>query len=141
MSQISNAQLTDRSLVSSQVYFPVENARCSIGAGHALEFNPPPCRFLFQCNFAEQLRRTASEGNEIYPQILQPIQIAIGSQFGIEDQLCRISTSPLFPEIHEAQNLVILILLAQLGVGIAEDTIACILSQKSQDALLAPAAF
>ena len=46
---------------------------------------------------------------------------------------------PLLPERHEAEDLVIPLVLAQLGIGVAEDTGLGVLSQEGQDPLLAPA--
>jgi hypothetical protein len=46
----------------------------------------------------------------------------------------------LFPEGHELEDFIILLVLAQLPVGIAEDTAIGILCQESQDTFLASAA-
>ena len=47
----------------------------------------------------------------------------------------------LFPEFDELQDFVVLLILAEVGVGVTEDTRLGVLGQKSEDSLLAAASF
>ena len=49
-------------------------------------------------------------------------------------------SGPLLPELHEAEDLVVLLVLAQSGVGVAEHVGLGVLGQEGQDPLLPAAA-
>ena len=61
----------------------------------------------------------------------------MGRQLGIEDEFFGQAAGALFPEGDEAEDLVVLLVLAQFPGGVAEDTCVSILGQESEDALLA----
>ena len=58
--------------------------------------------------------------------------MGVGGELGIEDQFLGQDAGALLPEVHEAENLVGLVGLAQLGVGIAEDAAVGILGEEGQ---------
>ena len=60
----------------------------------------------------------------------------MGGQFRVEDQLLGQVARALLPELDEAEDLVVLFVLAQLTIGIAEHTGVGVLGEESQDPLL-----
>jgi hypothetical protein len=70
------------------------------------------------------------------PQAIELVELGVGRQLGIEDQLLRISPRPVLPEPSETEDLVVLFALAERAVGVAEDTGRGILYEESQDAFL-----
>ncbi len=67
-------------------------------------------------------------------------QVFVGGQFRVEDQLLGQTTASLPPELEEAEDFVVLLVLAQLGVGVTEDPPVVVLGEEGEDSLLAPAA-
>ena len=70
---------------------------------------------------------------------VQLVQVGIGRQLGVEDEFLGQMAGPLLPELDEAEDLIVLLVLAQLPVGIAEDAGIGVLGQERQHSLL-PAA-
>jgi hypothetical protein len=70
---------------------------------------------------------------------VQFIELGIGRQLGVEDQLLRQAAGPLLPELDKAEDLIIALILSQFGIGIAEDSGIGILRQERQHSLLLPA--
>jgi hypothetical protein len=62
--------------------------------------------------------------------------MAIGRQPGVKDQFFGKLPRSFPPELDESQNLLILIVLAQLSIGIAENPLLGILGQKGQNPFL-----
>ena len=86
-------------------------------------------------SFGER-RRSVMNWN---PQPVQLVELGVGRQLGVEDQFLGVPPGPLLPEPDEAEDLVVLLVLAQLAVGIAEDAGLGVLGQEGQHPLLPPA--
>ena len=67
---------------------------------------------------------------------LSSVQVGVGGQLGVEDQFLGQLAGALLPELDESQDLVVLLVLAELGVGVAEDAAVGVLGEEGQDALL-----
>ncbi len=63
----------------------------------------------------------------------------MSGQLGVEDQLLRKATGPLVPEIDEADDLIVLLILPQFPVGVAENARLRVLGQECQHPLLTSA--
>jgi len=61
----------------------------------------------------------------------------IGGELGVENEVLRRFAVLALPEVDEAENLVGLLTLANIGVGIAEDLGIGVLGQEGEDAGLA----
>jgi len=73
--------------------------------------------------------------------LVESIEVGVGGELGVKDQLLRKGSRACFPKVDEAEDLVMLIAFSNLGIGVAKDAGVGILSQKRQDALLPSAAF
>ena len=67
------------------------------------------------------------------------LEVGVGRQLGVEDQFLGEMAGALLPELDEAEDLVILLVLAQFPVGVAEDARLRVLGQECQHPLLASA--
>src|SRR5262245_6011732 len=66
--------------------------------------------------------------------------MGIGGQLGIEDEFFGQPSGTLLPELNEAEDLVSLLILTNLGIRVAEDALPLILREKRQNAFLTAAA-
>jgi hypothetical protein len=89
----------------------------------------------------EQLRASSPERDEPNALLIQAIQVRVGRQPRVKDQFLRQSARAFLPETNEGENLVILLVLAEIAVGVAEETLLAVLGQKREDSLLPTASF
>src|SRR5262249_17809715 len=73
------------------------------------------------------------------PHAVELTEPRVGRQLGVEDKLFGKPGGPLLAELDEAKNLVILLVAAQLAVGIAEHSGVGVVGQEREYPLLAPA--
>ena len=139
MAQVGDGQLADRAVVVLQRDPPVQDAGRLVGAGDALQLDPPPGRRRGPGHLVEQLLGAASQRDELNPHPVQLVEVGIGRQLGVEDQLLGETAGALLPEVDEAEDLVVLLVLPQLAVGVAEDARLGVLGQEGQHSLLAAA--
>ena len=88
-------------------------------------------------SFGEQLGRAPAQGEEGDAGGIEPVEPGVGGELGVEDEVLRRLAVLALPEIDEAEDLVGLLALANIGVGVAEHLGIGILGQKDQDAGLA----
>ena len=112
----------------------------AILAGGDIELDHPPGRARQQNDVLENLRRPAPERDERNAHRVQPCQLRLCRQPGVEDDLARRFAVRFFPERDEAEDLLRLLSLAEIRVGITEGPAFGILGQEDQDARLAAAA-
>ena len=62
--------------------------------------------------------RATAQGDELNSQPIEHIQLGVGRQLGIEDQFFGISPSPFLPKLDEAEDLIVLLALAQFAVSV-----------------------
>ena len=139
MTQVGDRYLAERAVVIGQGDPPIEDARMRVLPRDPLQLDPSPRRRRRLVDLPHQTLRAAAQSDEVDPQAVELIELGVGRQLGIEDQLFGIPPRPFLPESGEVKDLVILVILAQFPVGIAEDASRGILHQESQDALLPPA--
>ena len=68
--------------------------------------------------------------------LLEPIELLIGGELGVEDQMLRRLAMLTRPKPDEAEDLLGLFALADIGVRIAEDLAIGILGQEGENARL-----
>jgi hypothetical protein len=73
------------------------------------------------------------------PPLVEFVQIGVGRELGVEDELAGKLSGVLLPELDKPQDLVVLVGFAHFGIGRAEDTGVGIPGEEGQEALL-PAA-
>jgi hypothetical protein len=64
----------------------------------------------------------------------------VRGQARVEDKFLGPVASSFLPELGETQDFIVLLVLAYLGVGVAEDLPVGVAGEKGQDSFLAPAA-
>ena len=136
MPKVGDGQLSDGTFVIVEDDPPVEDARGLVDAGNALQFDSSPGRCRRRGNLVEQPLGPSSQGDERDLHPVQFVEIRISCQLGIEDQFLGKATGPLLPELDEAKDLIVLLVLAQLAVGVAEDAGVGVLGQERQHTLL-----
>jgi len=138
MSQILDDDLAKGALIVPQLDRAVQNPWGLIDSRDSLKLNSPPGRNRLLVNLPQPLGRPSPERNEANPHPIEPIQMAIGCQLGVKDQLLRKFARSLPPELDESKDLLILLVLPQLSIGIAKHPFFSILSQEGQNPLLPP---
>ncbi len=83
-------------------------------------------------DLAEQRGRASPQGNKVDALPVEPTEIAIGGQAGIENQLPGPLAGALLPKGDKIQNGVILLVLTQTGVGIAKHLGVGVLREEGQ---------
>jgi hypothetical protein len=71
---------------------------------------------------------------------IERVQVCVGGELAVEDQLLRQRPGARLPELDEAQDFIVLLILAQIRIGIAEHLLLRILGEEDEDAFLAAAA-
>ena len=136
MTQIGDGHLTHRAFVIGQSDPPIEDSRMRVLPRDTLQLDPPPRGTRCLVDFPHQPLGAPAQGDELDPQPVELIELGVGRQLGVEDQFLGILPGPFLPEPDEAEDLVVLLVLAQFAVGVAEDAGVGVLRQEGQDALL-----
>ena len=111
---------------------------CRVLPRDPLQLDPSPRRLRRLVDLPHQPRGAPAQRDELNPQPVELVELGVGRQLGIEDQFFRISPRPFLPEPDEAEDLIVLLILAQFTIGVAEDAGLGVLRQEGQDALLSP---
>ena len=109
VAQIGDRHLAKRALVIGQGDPPIKDPRMRILPRDPLQLDPAPRGGRRLVDLPHQALGTAAESDEVDPQAIELIELGVGRQLGIEDQLLGISPRPFFPEPGEAKDLVILL--------------------------------
>src|SRR4030067_1207066 len=136
MPQIIYDDLTKRFLIVTQLYPAVQNPWGLVDPRNPLKLNSPPSRNRLLIDLLEHLGRTSPERDKSNPHLIEPTQIARGRQPGVKDQFFWKLSRSLLPELDESKDLLILLVLSQLAIGIAENPLLGILGQKGQNSFL-----
>jgi len=104
----------------------------------ALQLDPAPRGSRRLVDLPHEPGRATAQGDELNSQPIEFIEFGVGRQLGIEDQFFGIPPGPFLPEPDEAEDLIVLLVLAQFAVGITEDAGLGVLHQEGQDAFLSP---
>ena len=80
----------------------------------------PPGRCRRSLELLEQFRATLAKGDERDAHLVELIEVGIGRELGVEDELLGELAGAGAPELDEAKDLVALVSLCDLGVRVAE---------------------
>ncbi len=83
--------------------------------GH-VERDGTPGRWRQVVDFGEQAWRASSQGQKGDAGGIEPIEPLIGGELGVEDEMLRRLAVLALPEVDEAENLIGLLALANIGV-------------------------
>ena len=89
----------------------------------------------------QHLLRPRSQSNEANVHLVKPVEIGIGGELGIEDKLFGVLSGSALPELYKSEDLICLLILAQIGVAIAEHALLCVLDHKCKNPLLTATSF
>lgn len=87
----------------------------------------------------QQLFRAAPQGDKVDPLLVENVQVGVGGELRVKDQLLGEVTSALLPKFDEAKDFIVLHILTQIGIGVAEDALFTILCEEGQHTLLGSA--
>ena len=92
-------------------------------------------------NVSEHLLRASPEGDKGNAFLVEPVEVGIGGDLGIEDEFLGASAGTLLPIVNKLEDLIVLFRFTQLPIGVAENPRIGIVGEKCQDTLLAAATF
>ena len=141
VSEIGDGDLPDGALVVGKGDRSIQNPRRAIGSGNGLELDASPRRDRFVSNFRQKVSVSSAQRDETNAHPIELIEVLVGGELGVKDELARERSGAFFPEIDEAKDFVVLSAFSNFSIGVAEDARISILSQKSKDSLLSSAAF
>src|SRR6478735_1114538 len=118
MTQFGNGQLAERTVVAVEPDSTIQDAWCPVVARNALELDPLPSRPRSLSDLLEKLLRPPPQGNELNPHPVQHVELGVRRQLGVEDQLFGQAAGPLLPELDKVEDLIIALVLSQLGIGV-----------------------
>ena len=139
MTQVGDAQLADGTNISGKGDFAVQDAWGTIGAQDIFEFNAPPGGYRFALNLPQEFTGAAPEGDESDPQLVEQIEIGIGGQLGIKDEVFGKRACALLPKGYELEDFIGLLAFAQLGICVAKHPPVGVLGEESKHAFLSSA--
>lgn len=139
MAQFGNRQLADSALVFGKGDVAVENSRCAIRSQDIFQLNAPPGGHGLFLDILKEFAGAAPECNESDPHLVEQIQIGIGGELGIEDELLGKRAGTLLPECDKVEDRIGLLVFPELRIGIAENPAVRVLGEESEHAFLSSA--
>ena len=137
MTQVGDRHLAERAVIISQSDPAIEDSRMVILA-ETPSARSGTTRSRASGRVPASILSTPAQRDEPNPQPVELTELGVGRQLGVEDQFLGIPPGPVLPELDEAEDLGILLVLAQFAVGVAEDAGVGVLHQEGQDAFLGP---
>ena len=135
MAEIGDEELAEGALVRTRLLL-VDARGAILAIGH-VEGDGAPGRRRQVVDLGEQAWRASAQGDEGDPGGIEPIEAVVGGELGVEDEVSRRPAVLALPEVDEAEDLLGLLALADIGVGVAEHLGVGILGQEGEDAGLA----
>src|SRR6266403_3565619 len=139
MPEVGDGDLPDGPLVVIEGDALIEDFREPELARDVLQFNVAPRAFLFT-QALDDLLGAPPQGDEVDFLGIERVEVCVGGELAVEDQLLRQRAGARLPELDEAQDFIVLLILAQIRIGIAEHLLLRILGEEGKDALLPAAA-
>jgi len=115
----------------------IKDAGCAVGASPIGQADAAPVGIGMRLDLGHHLLGAFAQGQEGDATTVQFGEMGVGCQTAVEHQLPWEALMLLLVEIDEAEDCVILGVLADLGVGVAEDFGVCVPDEEGEDALLA----
>src|ERR1700730_1480046 len=138
MAEIGDEELAVAALARASLL--CVDSRVAVFAVGQVERDGAPSRWWQVVDFGEQARRAPAQGKEDDAGRIEPIEPLVGGELGVEDEVLRRLAILALPEVDEAENLICLLALANIGVRVAEHLTVGILGQEGEDAGLATTA-
>ena len=137
VAEIRDGELADRAGIVLEGGWLVEEARVAVGAPDVVERDSLPLRVRRGGDGSEQLGAASAQGDEADAELVEAREVGVSGQLGVEDQLAGSGAGALLPVLGEAQDLVLLGVVAKRAVGIAEQARLVVAGDEGEDALLA----
>ena len=140
VADVGDSDLADLAGIVGQAEALVEGAGVAVAAADIVEFDAVPEVLGGGAHGLEDLLGAAAESEEVDGEFLQAGEVGVGGEGGIKDEFAGVVAEALVPVVGEAEDLVVVVLLANAGVGVAEDAGFGIAGDEGEDAFLAAAA-
>ena len=135
VAEIGDEELAVGALARTHLLF-VDPWGAVFAVGH-IERDGAPGRWRQVIDFGEQAGRAPAQGEEGDAGGVEPIEPVVGGELGVEDEVLRQLAVLALPEGDEAEDLLGLLALADIGIGVAEHLGVGILGKEGEDAGLA----
>ena len=139
MAQAAHGELADIVGIAGDPDAAVEDHGCAVDAPDIGEAHLLPVALRAGGDGVEQRSGAPAQRQEVDSHRVDPREVGMGRQSGIEHQLPGRAAVALLPELDEAEDLVVLTSLLDPGVGVDEQAGVGVASEEGEDALL-PAA-
>ncbi len=140
MAEIGDGDLADVAGVVLEAHLAFEDAWRAIDAADVGEGDLAPVRSGRGEQFGDHFGGAPAQRQEGDAQLVQPGEVGIGGEAAVEDEFGGQLAGALAPGLGEAQDLVVLAVLAEAGVGPGEEAGVGVAGEESEDASLAAAA-
>ncbi len=140
MAEIGDGDLADVAGVVLEAHLAFEDAWRAIDAADVGEGDLAPVRGGRGEQFGDHFGGAPAQRQEGDAQLVQPGEVGIGGEAAVEDEFGGQLAGALAPGLGEAQDLVVLGVLAEAGVGPGEQAGVGVAGEESEDASLAAAA-
>ena len=140
MSQALDGNLADHPVVVLERDRALQRQRIPVAAPDIGEIEALPAGSGLGLEVGEDPSAAAAQGEGADAAFLEAGQVGVGGELGVEDEFAGPGSGAPLPDLGEAQDLVVLGALADVGVGAAEDAGAVVECQEGEHALLAPRA-
>ncbi len=120
MAEVLDGHLPEFSVIAAQADLLLQDAGRAEGASDVGESYLPPLLFRFGGQLLQHLPGAAPQRQEGDPPLLQPGQVGIGGEGAVKDQLLWYGPGARAPEVDKAQDLLVTLFLAYLGIDIQD---------------------
>ena len=140
VAEVEDGDLADGAGEAGQVDGLIERARVAVAAADVGQPQALPVRVGRGSDGGQDLLGAAAKSEEADAELVELGEVGVGGEGAVEDEFARVVAGLILPSGGEAQDLVVLVLLADGGVGVAEDARVGVAGEEGEDALLAAAA-
>ena len=138
MAEVGDRDLAHGARIAGKGDGALEDARVPVGPADIVEGDPFPFSAGGGLNGVHDPGGAAPERDEVNAVVVEPGEVGIGGQRGVEDQFAGPVAGVLLPVFGEAQDLVALGGLPDRGVDMAEQAGLVVADDEGEDPLLAP---
>ncbi len=140
VAEVGDGDLADRLGVAAEPDRAVEDARGTVDAADIGKRHLAPLGGRGGQQLVDQLGAAAAQGEEVDAELVEPGEVGVGGQAGVEDEFGRVLAGAVLPGFGEAQDGGVLVGLAQAGIGPGEQARVGVAGEEGEDAFLAAAA-
>ena len=140
VAEIGDGDLADVAGVVLEAHLAFEDAWRAIDAADVGEGDLAPVRGGCGEQFGDHFGGASAQRQEGDAQLVQPGEVGVGGQAAVEDEFGGQLAGALAPGLGEAQDFVVLGVLAEAGVGPGEEAGVGVAGEEGEDASLAAAA-